>query len=179
MDARVTKTGPGIEKLKQDLANLVNTDVLVGISEDSSTRQEGAMTNAQLMFVHTNGSPLQNIPARPVIEPAIQAEGNNEQISDQLGKAAEAALKYDPVGALRHLRLAGQVAENASKAWFVDPRNNWPPNKPETIARKVRKMSKQQLDEKLKTGEKLTRPLIDTGQLRKSILHIVRERKND
>lgn len=179
MDAEVTKKGPGIEKLKQDLERIVRMDVLVGIPKDKTPRTEPGISNAALLFLHTNGSPLQKIPARPVIEPAIQAEGNREMIADQLGKAAQSVLQGNPTEALHYLTLAGQVGENASRAWFTDPRNNWPPNSPETIRRKVRKMSKQQLDEKFKTGEKLTRPLIDTGQLRKSIIYVVRERKHD
>lgn len=179
MDVTVKKKGEGLEGLKEKLLRISNMDVLVGIPEDTSLRQEGEVNNAQLLFIHTNGSDLQKIPARPVIEPAIQAEGNKEHIAEQLGKAAQAVLRGDPEAALRGLRLAGQVGENAAREWFVDPRNNWPANSPETIRRKVRKMSKQQLDEKFKTGEKLTRPLIDTGQLRKSITHVVRENKHD
>lgn len=179
MDASVVKKGPGIERLKRELEHITNMDVLIGVSESSTSRQEDTMTNAQLMFIHTNGSPLHGIPARPIIEPAIQADGNKEQITDQLGMAAQAVLQGNPSLATRYLRLAGQAGENVSREWFTDSRNNWPPNKPETIKRKTRKMSSKQFKEAAESGEPLTRPLIDTGQLRKSIIYILREKKHD
>lgn len=179
METKVIKKGPGVEKLKQALERITHMDVLVGVPMNKNPRTETSINNAALLFLHTNGSPLQGIPARPVIEPAIQADGNREQITDQLGMAAQAVLQGNPALAVRCLHLAGQAGENVSREWFTDSRNGWPPNKPETVRRKIRKMSSKQFKEAAKSGEPLTRPLIDTGQLRKSIIYVVRENKND
>lgn len=179
MNISVSKKGPGIEKLKQELKQITDMDVLVGVSESNTSRQENQITNAQLMFIHTNGSPLHGIPARPVIEPAIQADGNREQITDQLAAAAQTVLQGNPVSAVKYLRLAGQAGENVSREWFTDSRNNWPPNSPATIAAKEKKMTAESKASALAAGNPLTRPLIDTGQLRKSIIYVVRENKND
>jgi hypothetical protein len=121
------------------------------------------INNAELMYIHTNGSPLKNIPARPVIEPALRDKENQAKILPEFKLAAQAAMQQKPNPALveRQLRMAGIIAETAVKAWFVSPKNGWPPNKPATIKAK---------------GS--SRPLIDTGALRQSIVSLVVDAKS-
>jgi hypothetical protein len=168
------------------ISKLAKLEVLVGIPESSDRRQdllsqaektkptksgkmskrkkkliaasESEVNNAQLMFIHTNGSPLKGIPKRPVIEPAIEASGNREPIAEELGEAAHAILDSDPEAARQHLKRAGMTGQNASRAWFTDARNHWQKNSEETIRRK---------------GS--DRPLIDTGEMRKAITYVVRD----
>lgn len=158
----VSESGPGLGLLRERLEDLIASEVLVGIPEAETYRDEidEEMTNAALLYFHTHGSPLQNIPARPVIEPAIEASDNKEHIMAEFAKAARSAMQGDPDEMERHLNLAGQEGENAARGWFEDPRNAWPPNSPATIIRK---------------GS--DRPLIDTGQLRKSIVYVIRSGK--
>ena len=141
------------------LDDLQHSDVLVGITEEANSRerQKGGIGNAALLYIHTNGSPVRHIPARPVIEPAIKAEGNREIIAEQLKLAGKAILDKNANAAESHLRRAGKIGANVSKRWFTDPRNNWAPNAPSTIARK-----------------KSDQPLIDTGALRQAITFVVR-----
>ena len=75
--------------------------------------------------------------------------------------AAKAVLEVNEEKAFKHLSLAGMYAQNASRSWFTNPENNWPPNSPAVIAIKKRK------------GSTNPRPLIDTGELRKSITYFV------
>jgi hypothetical protein len=117
---------------------------------------EGDVSNAQLMFIHTNGSMALKIPARPVIEPAIEAEDNKAAIVEELKDAMAQQLDGKPEGAVRHMKRAGMEGQNAARRWFTDPRNHWAPNRPGTIARK---------------GS--SRPLIDTGILRSSIVWVL------
>ena len=79
-------------KLRQQLAKIAQTDVYVGVPEDETNRNSGAMTNAGLLYIHTHGSALQHIPARPVLEPAIEAPDNAALITKQLGEAARSTL---------------------------------------------------------------------------------------
>lgn len=116
------------------------------------------VNNAELMFIHTNGSLLRHIPRRPIVEPAIEDRDNADAIAAELRLAGEAALGGKDDQVLRQLKLAGQVAENAVKAWFTNPRNGWAPNKPSTIRAK---------------GS--SRPLIDTGALRQAVRSVVVE----
>jgi len=148
----------GLQELRAALAAVRDSEVLVGIPQEKIHRKKGKINNASLMYIMTHGSPIRNIPARPVIEPAIEAAGNKERIAAELKDAATAYLERDPQRAIDFLNRAGIAGMNASKRWFTDARNAWEPDKPATIKRK---------------GS--ARPLIDTGQLRKSITFVVRE----
>lgn len=154
---KLEQKGPGFKGLQMSLKDLRNSDVLVGIPEEANERKGGGIGNAALLYIHTNGSPLQHIPARPVIEPAIAAEGTRQLITEQLKLAGKAILDKESEKAETHLRKAGQIGANASKRWFFDPRNNWAPNAPSTIARKHS-----------------DQPLIDTESLRKALTFVVR-----
>jgi hypothetical protein len=135
--------------------DLGGVSVLVGIPARTANQgRRGKINNASLLFIFSNGSPMRNIPARPVIQPAIEA--NQQSINKELGGAAKAALANDPAGVMEAMDRAGLVAENAAKQWFFDPRNNWAPNKPATIRRK---------------GS--AQPGIDTGAMRRAITHVV------
>lgn len=176
--------------LKKIVDNIRKMAVYVGIPEENGSRKGETVTNAELAFIHTHGtrrkamreemqgemdkgatysdahamylqahgSPLMAIPPRPIIEPAIEAEGNKESIAEELGAAAKAVMDGKPDAGLTHLKRAGQTGANAARGWFDDPRNGWPENAPETI--------------KAKGSDK---PLVDTGELRKSITFVVKE----
>ena len=137
--------------------DLGGMSVLVGIP--AKTTMQGRKTtinNASLLFIHSNGSALRNLPARPVIEPAIAA--NQQFITPELANATKAALADDPQGVNQALNRAGLIAANACKQWFFDPRNNWAPLSPAAIRAK---------------GS--SQPLIDTGAMRRSITYVVLE----
>jgi hypothetical protein len=116
------------------------------------------VTNAELLFIHTKGSPINNIPARPVIEPAVAADGNQQAIAHEIQGSIKAQLGGDGAKSVQKMKRAALAGQNAARKWFTDPRNNWAPNKPATIAAK---------------GS--DRPLINTGALRASIVGIVAE----
>jgi hypothetical protein len=107
------------------------------------------------MYIQAHGSPLWNVPPRPIIEPAIEA--HRQELAELLRQALVNALEARPF--IQELRKAGMKGQNVTRAWFVDPRNKWPPNSPRTIAEK---------------GS--DRPLIDTGELRKSITFVIRDK---
>lgn len=146
----------GLVGLVGRLTSLAKREVLVGIPAEENSRDSGEINNAQLLYIHTHGSPLRHIPARPVIEPAIEyAKG---RITRELQRAITAAADGDVDGAEQGLERTGMAAQNACRAWFTNPDNHWAPNSPITIAHK---------------GS--SRPLIDTGSLRKSIIYVVRD----
>jgi hypothetical protein len=152
------KTGT-VGTLEDRLQRLTRKDVLVGIPQANSSRKDGKINNAELLYILSRGSVLQKIPARPVLEPAIQAPDNKRNVSAELKLAAQGVLEGRPEDASLHLDLAGQVGENAAKRWFTDPRNAWQGNAPSTIKQK---------------GS--DRPLIDTGEMRRAITHVVEEK---
>lgn len=114
-------------------------------------------SEAHSLYIQSHGSPLWHIPPRPVLEPSIEA--SKEPIAKQLQGATVAALNGNKQEVDNALHKAGMVAENAAKAWFENPQNGWPPNSPKTIAKKGSDS-----------------PLIDTGEMRKAITHVVRDR---
>lgn len=145
-------------KLKASLAQLARKQVYVGVPEDHTGRQRGEATNAQLVYLHTHGSALHHVPARPIIEPAIEAADNKAMITNELGEAAKAVMGSQAAATNSHLQRAGILGSNAAKRWFTDPRNGWAPNTAATIRRK---------------GS--DRPLIDTGQMRRAITFVVED----
>ena len=119
---------------------------------------ESDITNAELLFIHTKGSPINHIPARPVLKPACAAEGNRQIIARELNASIKAAAEGDSTKARKQMLKTALAGQNAVRKWFTDSRNSWAPNTPGTIAAK---------------GS--DRPLIDTGALRNSIVCVVRE----
>lgn len=169
-------------ELAKVLKELAKMEAYVGIPESKSSRNGGKVNNAQLMFIHTNGSPLKNIPKRPVIEPAIEAAENKKKIADYLAKSLKALLDGNVKQGIQFLHRAGQAGEQAARDWFFDPRNNWPPNKLATVRAKLRRKYKTKkgldtaIDAYLSGTPGVDSTLIDTADMRKSITHVIRER---
>jgi hypothetical protein len=151
----VAKSGPGLAHIAEDLKRLQASDVLVGIPAPKAQRRGQPVNNAELLFIHSHGSQLRNIPARPVLEPAIEA--SVKVITPHLAEAAKNVMDQRPAQAEVNLQRAGTAASNAARRWFVDPRNGWAPNAPSTIKRK---------------GS--DKPLIDTASMRRAITFVVR-----
>lgn len=186
--------------VKKLLSTISEYDVLVGIPDDGSERKTGPngepITNAELAYIHTHGvdknvvrnnittfrqqgmnfsgarkaaqqlyiashgSPAHRIPPRPIIEPAIEA--NQDEIENKLEKALSAFLDFNFILGEKKLKAVGMFAQNKVRGWFTDSRNGWPPNSPATI--KAKSKGKNIKDN----------PLIDTGELRKSITYVVK-----
>ena len=169
--AKVHVLNDDTQRMFESLKSLTDVDVLVGVPDDSDSQRtssdKGAnerggadgVSNAELVYIHTHGSPLKGIPSRPIIEPAIADPENQHEIVGELRQAAEEALDGNSTLAEQHFVRAGLSGQNAARDWFTNPKNNWPPNSPLTIA--------------LKGSD---RPLIDTAQMRKSITYLIRKK---
>lgn len=140
--------------IKKSLELLSKKGVYVGVAEDTDDRQTNEMTNALLAFIHTEGAPAQNIPPRPFLQPAIQA--NKDAIATLQTKAVIAAFAGKPLVVSQQLEKIGMFGRDAVRRWWDDPRNNWAPNTGGTIKRK---------------GS--NHPLIDTGQLKNAITYVI------
>lgn len=119
---------------------------------------ENDVNNAELLFIHEHGSPVKHIPARRVLGPAVEADGNRQAIANELSASVKATLGGDKEQAEKKMLRAALAGQNSARRWFTDGRNGWAPNAPSTIKRK---------------GS--DRPLIDTGAMRASIVGVVRE----
>lgn len=184
--AKFTEKDDGYKAIKEALAELENTEVLVGIMEEAGVHDsetQTGITNAELLFIHTHGSPLNGLPARPVLEPAI--EHGKEQIGALLKKATEIALTGDKEGVRAALEKVGEHGAGLAQKWFTNEANGWPNLKPSAIysreARKAKarggkisKAKREQLKEIRLSGDTSgANPLIDTGEMRKAITYKV------
>lgn len=121
---------------------------------------EQDVNNAELLWIFSKGSPARNQPPRPVLEPAIEADGNRQPIARELGEMARAHMAGDAAKELQYAHRAALAGQNACRDWFTDPRNHWKPNAPATIRQK---------------GS--DRPGIDIGIMRSAIVGVVEEGK--
>lgn len=179
----------GMKLLQARLEKLSRRGLYVGIPAEKASRRGGKINNAELAFILTHGvrtdearrisktlagatvpnlavalylrakgSPLYRTPPRPIIEPAIAAPDNRTAIAREIASAVTSGLAGKDEESMRHLKRAGLEAQNRVRAWFTDPRNDWPANAPSTVKRK---------------GS--SRPNIDKGELRKSIVYVIRD----
>jgi hypothetical protein len=176
----LSSSGKGIEYIMDAVNNLQNARVLVGIPEEETSRKDSGPTNAGLLYIHTNGSEVMNIPKRPVIEPAI--EDDKAQLEAVLSQAITAQLDGNTEQFEMLLEKAGIRGANDSKRWFTNPNNGWPRNSSRTIRRKLRRLKGEALNTAMAalkdagdSGDvsEIDTPLIDTGQLRRAITYVV------
>jgi hypothetical protein len=187
--ARVTVIRDSVSKVMTSITGLVGKQVLIGIPESTTERDkaDGAPTNATLGYIHENGSPAANIPARPFLIPGV--ESVEDEAVDKLKQAAEAALRGDTAQSNQYLQAAGLIGEIGAKDAIQD--GDFVPLKPETIANRWRdRRTKSMRQDEIHYGELVAggmspegaqnatgiRPLINTGQLRNALTHVVRKK---
>lgn len=160
--------------IAKSLQRLTLDRVLVGVPGEKSDRQPddeggGPVTNAGLAYIHDNGSPEQNIPARPFMAPGVAAA--REQIIGRMRAGALKALdgNADAVEKVQH--SVGMIAMRAIQKRITD--GPFAPLAPLTVKRRMARALKTG---KLKFGPVILRPLIDTGQLRRAINYVIRRK---
>jgi hypothetical protein len=158
MDINVSVTLDLEKELTKALKTLGKSDVLVGVPESTSGRWKGP-SNAVLAAVHNNGSPINNIPARPTLEPGIYDAREAE--TKYMQQAATLALEGNREGMYRALEATGTVAVAAVKKRIRS--NTPPPLKEKTLKARRRR------------GVTRTNTLVDTGNYLNAHTFVVRE----
>jgi hypothetical protein len=142
-----------------------NDAVLVGIPEQDTKREEdegdSEITNAALLAICNFGSPVQNIPAWPVM--AIGIRNAQEEIATQFKLAATNALKMGLSALDIYYNRAGIIASTSIKK-VINSQEDVPPNKPSPSTLKSRKSA----------GFKGQKYWIRTGQMRNAITYVVK-----
>lgn len=172
-----------LPKLKANLAKMTQDSVFVGVpSETTNIRDDlsdiAPINNATLAYIHQNGSPAKNIPARPFM--TIGIENAKKPATEQLKIAAQTALNTkNDANITRGLSLAGQIAESSIKAAI---NSSIAPQLSEATlkarARRGRKGAKLELANRAagaEPGSDLAKTLVDTGALRNSIKYVIRK----
>ncbi|CAM3714387.1 hypothetical protein BS639_17165 [Rouxiella silvae] len=163
------------------LKTIGNRDVLVGIPQSADERppEEGekpTFGNAAIGYINEKGSPAQNIPPRPHLEPGVQSV--QPQTVEKLKAAALAVLEGNSGAAERALESAGIIASQAVKRYMTI--TGFTPLADSTLAaraRRGRKGAAKELESRAAGNDPdnaNARPLIDTGEYRNSITYVVR-----
>jgi hypothetical protein len=200
----VSCTQDRVDELLVQLRMLTELEVLVGFPESTAERSADAdaeagstpPSNATLGYIHDNGAPESNIPARPFMIPGILAA--RPKIVRQMMQVGVAAFRLtgDPKDKLRVQRVqkafhaVGLTAQYAIRAKINEGLD--PPLAPGTIAararargtksmRKGEKKYFELLGQGMSPGEAQAgagiKALINTGQLRNAVNYVIRPRK--
>lgn len=163
MKSGLTVRSDNAQSIIDALHELTKKDVLVGIPEGKGARDDSDDSNAAIGYINENGSPARNIPARPHLKPGV--ESVQPQTLEQLRYAAQAALSGNQEGAINALNRAGTIAADGVKRYMTI--TGFTPLAAFTVsARRSR-------------GRNGTKPLIDTGQYRRAITYVVRDKDAD
>ncbi|HEI8006116.1 TPA: hypothetical protein SLC38_003050 [Morganella morganii] len=168
-------------KVLEALRQLGDRDVLVGIPAEDSDREDAPFGNAGIGYLNETGSPAQNIPARPHLQPGIRSV--DDKTVTELKAAADAILDGDISKAERALNRAGQIAVNGVQAYITNA--DFVPLADGTVAsraRRGRKGAAGELESRAAgnaPGNAGARPLIDTGKYRQAITYVVRNKKEE
>jgi hypothetical protein len=141
-----------------------NDEVLVGIPEDKSQRSaddedSSPIGNAAILAINEFGSPMNNIPPRPVM--AIGIRNAQDQIADELKKACQQAFNKGWSAVNTYFNRAGIIASVSVKKAINAQEGFDGPSEATLKARKSR-------------GFNGTKALIVTGQLRNAITYVVK-----
>ena len=154
---KVNKNTELLEKRIKCLEYLLKHRVDVGLTSSASDRSRF------LLGIHTHGSPVMRIPARPVVQPALSQEGLRAEMAEKMAEACEAAKKGDLEGTKKGLEEAGQRGADGIRE-YIDA-GIPPPNATVTLTGGwvYNRVAKKGVQVKAKSG---STPLVDTGQLR-------------
>ena len=136
----------------------------IGVFTGKSHRKvQVGITNAELMFIHENGSPLRTIPARPVLQMTLDY-ANKNLVEPTVDKCVKIILDNGPDETLveRELNKLAIKLENYARKIIYSNDGRLAPNAPSVA--------------KAKGGN---HPLFNTGQLARSITcRVVKEDTN-
>lgn len=165
------------------LEELAASRVLVGIPEEKAPREDeedgGPINNAALGYIHENGSPSQNIPARPWLIPG--ADLAKPKVAKYLSKAAVGALEGDRGKMMSGLHSAGITARDEVMHYLNTA--DFPPLADSTLRARAqrsgsavaaaarRELASRAMGNPPGIGE--ARPLIETGQMRDAITYVI------
>lgn len=191
MTKRVAIVKDSVSRVVRSINELVGKQVLIGIPESTTDRDDederAPITNAELGYIHENGNPATNLPARPFLVPGVKSI--EDVAVGELKKAAQVSLDGDVKKADVYLNRAGMIGMNGVKQEISY--GNFEPLKPASVRSRRYNRKTQSLREDEKQYLKLVaqgmspegaqnvtgiQPLIDTGQLRNSINYVVRNK---
>lgn len=168
MKSGLTVRADNASAVLEALRELSGIDVLVGIPEDKSGREDGSsMNNAELGYLQSTGATVEidgvtvTLPPRPFLDMGI--EDSKPRTIEHLKAAATAALEGNTSAALLQLESAGQIARDASKAVIGS-------------GDRLHPLSEKTLERRRAEGIPGDKPLYARGYLLRSINYVVRKK---
>lgn len=172
--------------LADTLKLLADVEVLVGVPEETTdVRNEDGVefiTNAALALIHDQGAPEAHIPARPFMRPGVEAV--EDKLQKQLRRSMTVAFNTrDPLAveaSMHEIGLTAQVSIQRTIQQGIPP-----PLADATLRARARKRKGRigpglELLSRSKGNAPsmdFVTPLIDTGDMLKSITYAIRSRK--
>ena len=143
--------------IERELSKLPTYSIEIGVFSVDSQRTEKyrvGINNAELMFIHENGSPTNNIPSRPVLQMTIDHFNSNGMIQKVVDRALSAYVSsnFDRETLEKELNKLCVRMENYAREIIYSNDGRLKPNSPRVAKKK-----------------KGNHPLFDTGQLARSI----------
>ena len=169
----ITKTVDRVPSLELAMVRLTRDQVLVGVPGEKAERGDGDthLNNAARAYIHDNGAPEANIPARPFMRPGI--DNAREQIEDALKAGALKALDGNARGVGQAQHTAGMAAARAIQQKISD--GPFVPLAPRTIADRTQRDLATRRGKNDGSPTSIT-PLIDTGKMREAITYAIRRK---
>lgn len=159
-----------LNKINLAIDALTKQAVYVGVPASTTDRNDTPITNAALAYIHNFGSPARNIPQREFLEPGIK--NNKSFIVNRMTQTATNIFKArNPVEFVQqNLHAIGLTTADSIRQKITD--GPFVPLAPLTIAARKKKIGKGKVNA---PGFVNIRPLVDTGQLRRSITYVIRD----
>jgi hypothetical protein len=155
------------EQVMEAIKRFRDDSVLVGIPEEKTDRkpeagkkiEDGHINNATILAINHFGSEKLRIPPRPVL--TIGLRNAQDQIAEEMSKAAKEALSRGWVAVDKYYNKAGIIASNSVK-------------KAINAQTGLKGPAEATLSRRKAAGFAGTKTLIVTGQLRNSITYVVK-----
>lgn len=176
-----------LAQLIADMKLLAGTEVLVGFPEDTTDRDDGSpLTNAARGYIHDNGAPEQNIPARPFMLPGMKDA--EIEVTRRLARTAQSVLKNSQKDTPKKdivekgLHRVGAAARDAIKAKISE--GIPPPLADSTLQARARKYPSRKGEKAellvrswgVAPSTEFAKPLIDTGEMQNSVNYVIRSK---
>lgn len=151
-----------LDQMFDALDYLSHTEVGVGIPAEND-HHSGPFSASELLYLHERGCPVNHVPPRPVMDPALSDPEVQSDMSAALLDTLDSALQGDMTGTEAGLEKTGQIGADALKNYILDG-SHLAPNAPITIhgGWMRNRISGEPFHIPGKNGDT---PLLDTGEL--------------
>ena len=180
MPANLKTVIDNVDDVIRNITDLSQQRLLVGIPDTEAGRTNGPASNAVIGYAMEFGMPDKNVPARPFLTPTVKAM--QAEITTTFRRIGQRAIDNDAQGAIRLMKALGLQVSDKVRARITA--GIPPPLAQSTIEGRLRRtqagrsmlkgMRKKNTDV-AKWGANNLTPLIDTGQLRRSITYVIRK----